>query len=188
VGQASACLVGRPKSERGNIHKNASPEGWKPASLRTEVSACKDCSVRLHDEILKMAKSKFSLKGSHYEIPVVGYTVTACVYDGFIGFRFRNADISVLKIHGEFSLSQFGRKQRYSAGDRSAWAATLELFGMNVQEAKADRSGNLYLTFSNGVEIIVEDGPYENWHYTRTDHQKPQESLHVHGGAGQTVF
>jgi hypothetical protein len=45
------------------------------------------------------------------------------------------------------------------------------------------------LAFEDKVEIIVEDGPYENWHYTKKNLNNSSDSLLIHRGIGRiTIF
>ena len=44
----------------------------------------------------------------------------------------------------------------------------------------------LFLIFSDKTELIIDDGPYENWHYTKQ--YDKSNYLRVHGGVGRTIY
>ena len=83
---------------------------------------------------------------------------------------------------------QYNQVKAISPKDKERLVLFYEHYKEPIKEVKTDGSGNLWLTFNNGTQITVEDGPYENRHYTKRCQAKPMESLYVHGGIGKTIF
>jgi len=129
-------------------------------------------------------------KGRYYELPIEGNKIEKIIYDGLLSIVFNDADESSLNLHGEFEIKQYNQAITLLPKDKEALALFYDLFNSEVQikEPKADKHGRLFLTFDNGFELAVEDGPYENWHFTKIDKQNPKNSLHVHGGVGKKIF
>ena len=44
------------------------------------------------------------------------------------------------------------------------------------------------IQLKNKIELEVEDGPYENWHFSLIDGQNKNNNLSVHGGIGRTTW
>ncbi|OLB75902.1 MAG: hypothetical protein AUI14_20105 [Actinobacteria bacterium 13_2_20CM_2_71_6] len=64
-----------------------------------------------------------------------------------------------------------------------------QLIGIPIREALAHpRRGELLIFFEDGNELVVEDGPYENWHYTKVNPDRRRDVLRVHGGVGRTTY
>ena len=124
-------------------------------------------------------------KGRFFELPIVGLHYHRIIYDGLLRIVFADQVNSYLDFHGEFILIRYNQTFHLDPGSKEALLVLYDLFKVRVTEAKADKAGKLFLQFENGVEILVEDGPYENWHYTKIT---PGDSLHVHGGVGRTTF
>lgn len=57
-------------------------------------------------------------------------------------------------------------------------------FGYFVEEARADKEGQLWIVFSNKVEVYIEDGSYTNWHYFKKSEHA--ENISISGGVGTT--
>jgi len=127
-------------------------------------------------------------KGRYYEIPIAGKKIKKLVYDGLLQIIFGDQEESYLSLHGEFEITQHNQKTFLSPRSKDALLLFYDLFDVHVKEAKADKSGRLYLSFANNVELTVVDGPYEKWHFTKLDLINPKNNLYVHGGVGKTIF
>jgi hypothetical protein len=126
--------------------------------------------------------------GRYLELPIIGTKLKAITYDGRLTLVFDDAALSYLELHGPFKVSRFNQEYQLHPGSKEALSAFHDLFHVAIQNAKCDRSGGLFLSFEDGTSVIVEDGPYENWHYTRREPLKHSEVIQVHGGVGRTTF
>lgn len=116
-------------------------------------------------------------KGKHWKIPIVGESVTG-VYIGDY-FRLNFEESKWIDIEGDFKLLTRGQEsliQKISLNDARK---LIDLLHMKVTDSTACYSGELLLEFNNGMEIVVEDGPFENWHFY--DNLRTA----VHGGIGK---
>ncbi len=106
-----------------------------------------------------------------------------------IRIEFGTDDVSrILDLHGEFKLIGFGKEKLYDPKDKNSWKELIDLWQEEIEEAIADRSGNLMIQLKNKIELKVEDGPYENWHFSIIDMQDKGNNLYVHGGVGKTIW
>jgi hypothetical protein len=131
---------------------------------------------------------KLKQTGKYFELPIAGLKIKEIVFDGMIKLVFDDNESSYLEFHSPFKVAQYNQLVESSPRDKAALVFFYDHFEIPVKEAKADNRGNLWLTFNSGTEINVEDGPYENWHYTKKSINKSGDSLHVHGGVGRTAF
>ena len=120
--------------------------------------------------------------GKYFLLPLKYFEISDVVWDGLVTLLFNDPKNSQLDIHGEFLVGSDEVFERYSP--RSEWIENvLESFiGVEIKVAKANSKGYLFITFADKREIIVEDGPFENWHYTNTD------KIFVHGGVGRLTY
>lgn len=131
---------------------------------------------------------KLKQKGRYFELPIVGWTIKKIIFDGLLTLVFDDQEESYLQLHSTFKVTQYNQTKDISPRDKDGLTIFYDHYEQTIKDAKADGDGNLWLTFDNGTEITVEDGPFENWHYTKKNLTNPMDSLHVHGGIGQTVF
>lgn len=130
--------------------------------------------------------TKLKQIGKYFELPIIGCKVSACIFHGRICLKFNDKESSTLDIDGEFRMIQFGQEKIFDPTSKESWVSMLDLFGAEVKSAKADAKGWLYVEFDNKNEIVIEDGPFENWHFTKKYENK--DPLYVHGGIGRTTF
>ena len=121
-------------------------------------------------------------------MPIGGLKIKEIVFDGLVTIVFNDNENSYLDFHSCFKVTQYNQTKNVNPRDKDALTLFYDHYNQPIKEAKADKHGNLWLTFGNGTEIYVEDGPYENWHFTKQNIDKPYDSLHVHGGVGRTTF
>jgi hypothetical protein len=114
--------------------------------------------------------------------------INSITYNGFLYLVFDDEERSNLSLEGEFKVTRYNQTIELSPRSKEALALFYDLFNVSIKEAKADKGGNLFLIFENKVEIIVEDGPYENWHYTKRNPNNTFDSLFIHGGIGRTTI
>jgi len=129
--------------------------------------------------------------GRHYELPLIGCAIRQIIYNGMIRLDFSgNQENIFLDFHGDFEVVNSGHSERFSPSRKEALLLFYGWFqeGVTVQEAKAEKRGQLFLKFSNRQELIVQDGPFENWHFTVLNSQFPHKNLFVHGGVGTTSY
>ena len=127
-------------------------------------------------------------KGQYYELPIIGLTIKKIVYDGMLTLVLDDQEEGWLQLHSIFKVTQYNQTRDINPKDKEGITFFYDQYGQPIKDAIADKQGNLWLTFENGTEIKVEDGPYENWHYTKKNLASPMDGLYVHGGVGQTIF
>lgn len=125
-------------------------------------------------------------KNGGFELPILGLRVDRIVFDGMLQLMFDDAENSTLDLHGPFSLTRYGYAEQFHPQSKDAYLCGHDLLHAVVKSAIAGTRGTLLLTFENGWTLYVEDGPYENWHYTKQNLNHPAANLYVHGGVGQT--
>jgi len=129
--------------------------------------------------------------GRYYKLPLAGYVIQQIEYNGLIRLVFADADERIfLDLHGEFLVEASGHATKLSPRQKESLLLFYDWLhaGVKVEEAKADKQGQLFLKLSNRRELTVPDGPYENWHFTVLNRHYPSENLFVHGGVGTTYF
>lgn len=129
--------------------------------------------------------------GRYYELPLAGCAIQQIEYNGLIRLVFADADErTFLDIHGEFQVESSGHTIKFSPRQKDALLLFYDWFqaDVKVEEAKADKQGQLFLKLSNRRELKVPDGPFENWHFTILNRLHPSKNLFVHGGVGTTYF
>ncbi len=127
-------------------------------------------------------------RGRYFELPILGMAIKEITYDGMLKLVFDDPEASFLQLHSNFKVIQHNQTKDINPSSLEGLTLFYEHFGMIITTAKADSQGNLLIIFSNETEIIVEDGPLENWHYTKSSLTNPKDHLYVHGGVGRTVF
>jgi hypothetical protein len=123
-------------------------------------------------------------RGKYLLLPISGERIVA-VDDG-ITVRFSDPG-STLEVRGEITLclaSDPPTRTRAPGLGRHVEP----LLGIPIREARAHpRRGELLISFEDGSELVVEDGPYENWSYGKVDPERPGKALRVYGGVGRTT-
>jgi hypothetical protein len=114
--------------------------------------------------------------------------INSITYNGFLYIVFNDEEKSSLRLEGEFKVTRYNQTIELSPRSKEALTLFYDLFDVTIKDAKADKGGNLLLAFEDKVEIIVEDGPYENWHYTKRNPNNSSDSLFIHGGIGRTTI
>lgn len=131
---------------------------------------------------------KLAQKGCYFELPIIGLSIKKIVFDGLMTLVFNDPEESFLDLHSTFKVTQFNQTNNIHPRAKDALTLFYDHFDEKIKDAIADKHGNLWVTFENGTQISVEDGPYENWHYTKRDLTKRKSSLYVHGGVGRTSW
>lgn len=129
-------------------------------------------------------KPKLKAVGRYFELPLIGSKVVGIIINGKIRLSFNNILEDFLDIDGEFRIVRHGRDLVYTPNLKEAWTESLNLFNQEIVKALT-LNGMLELTFSDRTELIIEDGPYENWHYKKQ--YGKSKFFWVHGGVGQTT-
>jgi len=131
---------------------------------------------------------KLHEQGRFLELPLRGLGLKKIIFTGCVTLVFTDEEESFLDITTAFTVTLYAQTTTLSPADQASWVLFHEHFSQTIHEATADRQGNLWLTFANGTVITVEDGPYENWHYTKRNLSNPRDCLQVHGGIGHTYY
>lgn len=100
--------------------------------------------------------------GKYFELPIDGLKIKEIIFNGMVIIVFNDKENSYLEFNSDFNVTQYNQAKKISSCDKESLSLLYDHFNQLIKEAKADRHGNLWLTFSNGTEIHVEDGPYEN--------------------------
>jgi len=133
------------------------------------------CCPTLKIETMKSLKRK----GKNWLIPIQGNSVIGVCIGG--SFRLDFEDSRFIEINSEFRYRLYQNEDMITVFNLDEARKLVELFQSTVIEAIAFHTGELFLSFDNGIELYVEDGPYENWHFygdlTST----------IHGGIGRLV-
>jgi hypothetical protein len=125
-------------------------------------------------------------RGRYLVLPISGEHIVA-VEDG-ITVRFSDTAGSTLEVRGETTL-RLASDPSTMLRTREPGAHFAKLIGVPIREACAHpRRGELQILFEDGSELVVEDGPYENWHYTKVNPDRRNDVLRVHGGIGRTTY
>ncbi|NVK66315.1 MAG: hypothetical protein HWE22_17110 [Flavobacteriales bacterium] len=130
---------------------------------------------------------KLKKRGTYLELPLSGLCIKEIVYDGLLRLVFNDREKSYLDLHNDFFVDQYNQETKLHPKQKESLIFFYNQFGEEVKEALADTKGNLWITFINGTKITVQDGPHENWHYTKRNLNNKSDSLFVHGGVGTTT-
>lgn len=131
---------------------------------------------------------KLFKKGKYFILPIIGLSIRKIIFDSFITLVFNDDEESYLEFNTTLQVTQYNQTSNFAPNDKSTLILFYDHYLHKIKDAKADNTGNLWLSFENGTEIMIEDGPYENWHYTKINCTKRINSLHVHGGVGRLIF
>jgi hypothetical protein len=124
-------------------------------------------------------------RGKHLLLPLSGEHIVA-VDDG-VTVRFSDPT-STLQVHGEVVL-RLASDPSIPVRAKGLGASINPLIGVPIREALArDRRGELLVFFEDGSELVVEDGPFENWIYVKVNPDRPRDTLRVYGGIGRTTY
>jgi hypothetical protein len=124
-------------------------------------------------------------RGRYLLLPLSGEHITAV--DGGVTARFSDGT-STLHVHGDVVL-RLASDPSTPVRTKGLGAPTNPLIGVPIREALArDRRGELLVCFEDGSELVVEDGPFENWQYIKVNPDRPRDTLRVNGGVGRTTF
>jgi hypothetical protein len=126
--------------------------------------------------------------GKYYFLPIGGKTVDMKA-EQLTSFVFADDDYDLtLELHGDFKVNFDGDEQTFKIVE-DFHTSILPLFiNATIDNAKANRYGWLFLKFSDGRELIVEDGPYENWHFYVRRKNENLALIHLGGGVGSTFL
>jgi hypothetical protein len=115
-----------------------------------------------------------------YSIPLGGHAILDVQGEGRFKLLFDDADASRLHLDGPFTIRTPDANPDLFTPPCPDWVrdVLLSLVGVKVASARYDRSGHLRISFVDGRELSVDDGPYENWHYANSS------GIRLHGGAG----
>ena len=106
---------------------------------------------------------------------------------GFLRIKFDDINESFIDFHSEFIITRFNQTKKLKPTEKEAIEFFFDHFGELIKEARAAKTGELYIVFDNGTELVVEDGPYENWHFTQIN-KSNKNHIFIHGGVGRTVY
>lgn len=117
-----------------------------------------------------------------YSLPLAGHAIRDVGGEGRFELRFDDAVESCLRLNGPFVLSAGGEANEF-APPLPEWVrdVLLSLVGVRIESARYNRESNLRITFADGRELSMCDGPYENWHYSN------KTGASLHGGVGRVA-
>jgi hypothetical protein len=113
-----------------------------------------------------------------YCLPIAGHVVLNVSGTYRFELHFDDAARSRLRIDGPFCL---GEECFEPPCDEAVRGKVRLLIGARVRAARFDRRSNLRISFDDGRVLRVDDGPFENWHFSNDD------GLRLHGGVGRVA-
>jgi hypothetical protein len=115
-------------------------------------------------------------------LPLHGHAVSDVTGTGRFDLWFDDPAQSRLSLDGSFQIRIDNHTQEYTP-PYSDWVrdVLLSFVGVRINSARYTRHSRLTIRFSDDRELIVEDGPYENWHYSNSS------GLILHGGIGRVA-
>lgn len=128
-------------------------------------------------------------RGKYYVLPFEGAQIEQINFSGSIRLVFDVSVRNYLDLTGKFRISNHSTGGELSLDSKQALLFFYDLYaaGITIKEAKADKDGRLYLTFSNNVELVM-DGASECWACCGPSKQKPQQTHCFSGGLGYLDF
>ena len=121
-------------------------------------------------------KRRQHLTGKRLTIPVRGYCISELIGEARPRLVFNDPGRSEIDLHGEFRIDAAGVRSTYAPLDATTLPVLESLQLVEVADARASRRGELEIRFVDDRVLVVEDGPYENWHYENA------AGLRIHGG------
>lgn len=102
-----------------------------------------------------------------YLLPLKGYSVTEVRGNGRFVLRFDDPARSSLLLEAPFSFGADDSIEEYEP-PCPGWVLDIleSVIGVVIDSARYDRLSNLQITFVDGRELRVNDGPFENWRYS----------------------
>jgi len=128
-------------------------------------------------------------RGGYYVLPFEGAQIQEITFSGITRLVFDLPGKNHLDLMGKFRVSNHSANGELLPGSKQTLLFFYDLYtaGISVTEAKADRNGRLYLTFSNTVELVM-DGASECWEFLGPGKQKPYQTTSISGGLGYLDF
>lgn len=117
-----------------------------------------------------------------HKLPLAGHSVMDITGEGRLELRFDDAAGSLLSIEGAFALQSDDARHECEP-PCEAWILEIlsGLIGVAIAEATYDPHGNLVLSFEDGRQLRVSDGPFESWEYSNA------AGMRAVGGMGRVV-
>ncbi len=118
-----------------------------------------------------------------YPLPIAHYAITDVTGRGQFELVFDDPPHSRLLLSGAFTLGTGDKRDAFDP-PWAEWVRTvlLSLANVRIDATRYDRQSYLRITFADGRDVFVPDGPFENWHYAN------DEGLVIHGGVGQVTI
>jgi len=116
-----------------------------------------------------------------YSIPLAGHALADVEGSARPELVFDDEARSRLWLEGPFSLHTAAERGDLFQPPCPDWVrdVLLSLLRVKVIDARYNRNGTLRVTFEDGRCLTVDDGPYENWHYSNANGDR------IHGGVGR---
>ncbi|WP_437963732.1 DUF6188 family protein [Sorangium sp. So ce260] len=113
-------------------------------------------------------------------LPLAGHALRDVEGDSLFDLKFDDSAESSLFLDGPFFLSAAGEAEEF-VPPHAEWVRDVlsSLIGVRVDSARYDRNSNLRIQFTDERELLVPDGPFENWHTSNN-----ADTL-LHGGCGR---
>jgi|SRR5579864_1308549 len=113
-------------------------------------------------------------------LPLHGHAVSDVTGTGRFVLFFDDPAQSRLSLDGSFQIRVDNETQEYTPLNPD-WVrdVLLSFVGVRVNSARYNRRSRLIIRFSDDRELIIDDGPFENWHYSNSS------GLSLHGGVGK---
>lgn len=131
--------------------------------------------------------------GKYFIIPIDKFIISSFDFTKFIRIQFvlepeDNWDYE-LEIWGDYQIKWYGKEHSFNSIDIEGYKHLLDFSNEEVKSCKADKSENLWLNTTNKNELIIEDGPFENWQF-KIHKRIPRfkTKSHLIGGVGSIVM
>lgn len=117
-----------------------------------------------------------------YALPLMGHAMHDVTGEGRFTLWFDNPAKGRLLLAGPFNVVASGERITFEP-PCPEWVRSvlLSLCAIQISGSRFTRTSQLFLKFADGRELRVEDGPFENWHYS------DDSGLSIHGGVGRTA-
>ncbi|MDO7876561.1 DUF6188 family protein [Hymenobacter sp. ASUV-10] len=124
-------------------------------------------------------------RGKYYVLPCEGAQIQQIRFGGIIRLDFDFSGRNHLTLIGKFQIRNYTETFELQPDSKEALLFFYNLYatGILIEEAKADKDGRLFLTFSNKIELVMEEAS-ECWEFSGPSKQKPYHVASISGGLG----
>jgi len=164
------------------LRRECCPEKWRVRYesrrpvLERAASRSRALQVGLYSAGRELRMSRMP-----YSIPLEGHAISNVEGDARFVLVFDDPLQSRMYLDGSFSIGTQNERDVFDPPCED-WVrdVLLSLAGVKISAASYNSQSYLRISFEDGRDLSVDDGPYENWHYTNSS------GTCIHGGVGRT--